>query len=962
MTKPFAILLTSGASFLMAVVALAFAQPPRAAYACPQFRIVDVRAEYSHLVVEVEHFQMDCSFAYFENYLFQGREGGKHPRVVNAQGGLYLEDGTLAPERSRGGAPEAHRRSPTVEQYLPPGRSWLRYATPFMDDNSILSVVQKIHNERDGTGWTRGQSRLTVAPRDFKAADTANVQALVSNFQGLINTAWTRTSQGTLRAYYGPLPQVNPGAGLFEYGTVSTFYPDASVETTSVDGEAGRTGVDQTWTDIRTGAGNSSDDSSATGRVDIHTHAITNPNWADFRRFFTLFDTSSLDDGTIISAAVEEFVVTSRINNFTDSLSLITTTPASNTAVVNADYSQVGTTKQATDLTVAGLTVDSATYNTFTLNTPNDGKVSKTSITRFGIRSTFDNDNTPPAWVADNYTEVVIATAEEVLAGDKRPRLVVTHITPIAAITGTIGGGATEQAVRDGGGTIIITLTDTTWVAAGVAFDAERSNIIQGLDSAQSETYGWNAEVRDRITVGSVVRTSDTVVTITLTASEVAAYRVDSNETITVTVPASAVADGPLTATPTITITAAAETLTVTGTIFSTTRPADIVAGGRTLLLTLANMTWAAAGGAFDAQRQNIINNLDGDLTDESSWDNERGSLAVTDVVRTSSTVVTITLSAIPAYAIPSTETITATAPADAIAYGADITGSPTVAIVPTFPSSGSRVSAAIDLSAVTDVAFCAVGWEATTPTGTTLTVDTSVNGGSTYSSATNGSCPTGISVGSSLASITDFRFRVNMTTSVSGSSPFLDAFGLVIGDSSGSELYYRLNTIPGATLADRSSSGTHTGTMSFPVAPSSITSTAGIMESTRDPVAPEQALGIPQIVSEVSGAAVSTNLFNQSETGWAALPGYSLINNMSTLGDVPVRFMWFVFLGIIIIGMGFLALKFTDSMLIAALAMGAGIGLMVGIGGGLMPGWVLWIYIPIMGVFLLTRRFGFNP
>lgn len=68
-----------------------------------------------------------------------------------------------------------------------------------------------------------------------------------------------------------------------------------------------------------------------------------------------------------------------------------------------------------------------------------------------------------------------------------------------------------------------------------------RADIIAGLTSAQSETHGWNADVKTALTssLTSVVRTSDTVVTITLPA--VSTYDITVPETITATVPASAV-------------------------------------------------------------------------------------------------------------------------------------------------------------------------------------------------------------------------------------------------------------------------------------------------------------------------------------------------------------------------------------------------------------------------------------
>lgn len=120
-----------------------------------------------------------------------------------------------------------------------------------------------------------------------------------------------------------------------------------------------------------------------------------------------------------------------------------------------------------------------------------------------------------------------------------------------ATLSGTAVPSLTERQIVAGGETIVITLVNETWVAAGPTFDGIRQDIIDGLDSAQSETFGWNNEVRDKEVVGAVVRTSDTVVTITLSASS--AYDITAAETITVTVPASAVVGAsPITATPTI--------------------------------------------------------------------------------------------------------------------------------------------------------------------------------------------------------------------------------------------------------------------------------------------------------------------------------------------------------------------------------------------------------------------------
>jgi len=125
----------------------------------------------------------------------------------------------------------------------------------------------------------------------------------------------------------------------------------------------------------------------------------------------------------------------------------------------------------------------------------------------------------------------------------------------MVAVTGDATDTINEDDVTAGGKKIILTLTNDTWVASGGTFNAQRQNIIDGLGSAQSEGTGWNLEVRDKEVVGAVVRTSATVVTITLTTAA-ASYDITAQETITVTVPATALvtATSALIGVPTFTV------------------------------------------------------------------------------------------------------------------------------------------------------------------------------------------------------------------------------------------------------------------------------------------------------------------------------------------------------------------------------------------------------------------------
>ena len=132
------------------------------------------------------------------------------------------------------------------------------------------------------------------------------------------------------------------------------------------------------------------------------------------------------------------------------------------------------------------------------------------------------------------------------------PILATFNPTRSVAVSGSVTT-ANEDDIVAGGKTVVLTLSNCVWVA-GATFDAQRQNIIDGMTSAQSELLGWNNVVKALQGVAGVVRTSDTVVTITLDAQ--ITYSITANETITVTVPGTALDVGEtLVATPTFTIT-----------------------------------------------------------------------------------------------------------------------------------------------------------------------------------------------------------------------------------------------------------------------------------------------------------------------------------------------------------------------------------------------------------------------
>ena len=124
----------------------------------------------------------------------------------------------------------------------------------------------------------------------------------------------------------------------------------------------------------------------------------------------------------------------------------------------------------------------------------------------------------------------------------------------------------------------------------------------------------------------------------------------------------------------------------ITGTATVSITEVDIVAGGKTIIITLTGDTWIAAGAlSFDLVRQAIIDGMTSAQSELLGWNNVVKALqSVTGVVRTSDTAVTVTLDAEPTYDITALETITVTVPSSALTgAGGAVIASPTFSVSP---------------------------------------------------------------------------------------------------------------------------------------------------------------------------------------------------------------------------------------------------------------------------------------
>lgn len=123
----------------------------------------------------------------------------------------------------------------------------------------------------------------------------------------------------------------------------------------------------------------------------------------------------------------------------------------------------------------------------------------------------------------------------------------------------------------------------------------------------------------------------------------------------------------------------------ITGTAVPTITEADVVTGGKTIIITVTGDTFKAAGTGpigSTADTQALIDGLVSDQSETNGWNAERVNISTTDVVRTSATVATLTLPALGSYDITLTETITDTVPTAVLVIGAaPVVGVPTFTI-----------------------------------------------------------------------------------------------------------------------------------------------------------------------------------------------------------------------------------------------------------------------------------------
>ena len=224
------------------------------------------------------------------------------------------------------------------------------------------------------------------------------------------------------------------------------------------------------------------------------------------------------------------------------------------------------------------------------------------------------------------------------------------------ALTGTaVAGGVTEEMIVNGSETVIITLTGDTWASTLGANNALTTAFLAAITGDDGGANGWGDEVA--LVHGNLVRTSATVMTLTIPSA--ASYAVLTDETITVAPPASSTDNGISPATQTFDITANVS-IALTGTaVAGGVLESEIVTGSETVIITLTGDTWVATIGADNAITTAFLAAITGDLADAAGW-NAEVALVHGNLVRTDANILTLTLPATVGYVITSgNETVT---------------------------------------------------------------------------------------------------------------------------------------------------------------------------------------------------------------------------------------------------------------------------------------------------------------
>lgn len=215
-------------------------------------------------------------------------------------------------------------------------------------------------------------------------------------------------------------------------GDSLTVYPDASPETNTVDGDGYINLITADWTALVASTNYYINaDSTNIGNSVGYVTASSAGNYQYLYRSIYLFETSALTvDATIISAVLSIRGPSKFDQNLSDaSRNIVSSNPASNTALVASDMGTLGSDVFSDGITYTNW--NTSGYNDFILNAGGLSEINKAGISKFGARLDADVTATAPAIGGTGKYTTLNAYFSD--GGDGyKPKLVVTYTLPAA--------------------------------------------------------------------------------------------------------------------------------------------------------------------------------------------------------------------------------------------------------------------------------------------------------------------------------------------------------------------------------------------------------------------------------------------------------------------------------------------------------------------------------------------------
>jgi len=187
--------------------------------------------------------------------------------------------------------------------------------------------------------------------------------------------------------------------------TTLNVNPDANPETDSVDGTVKHEQANLSWAQIIAAAGSSASDAISGGSLAKWQCDTNTDKFKLLHRSIFLFDTSALPDDCVITSARLTVYGYTKLNEGSWAnlkLNVYASAPASETALAAGDFDSLGSTPLCdTDLDYDDFDSGNGA-NTFALNADGLAAISKTGITKLGLREvTYDVGGASPTWVTN---------------------------------------------------------------------------------------------------------------------------------------------------------------------------------------------------------------------------------------------------------------------------------------------------------------------------------------------------------------------------------------------------------------------------------------------------------------------------------------------------------------------------------------------------------------------------------